>query len=53
MTLPDGWRFRVNWRGKLILQRRFRFFSWHPMDWVIRWRDADVEDLKVIFGEIK
>jgi hypothetical protein len=23
-NLPSGWRFRTNWRGQMILQRRER-----------------------------
>lgn len=51
MKLPDNWRFRTNWRGKVILQRRFRYPSRFPgsFDWV--WEDARVEDLKVFFEE--
>jgi hypothetical protein len=55
MTLPDDWRFRTNWRGKLILQRRVRTLI--PVgprcDWVLKWRDADVEDLRVLFEGAK
>ncbi|MCY1197881.1 hypothetical protein [Variovorax paradoxus] len=47
--MPDGYRFRTNWRGKLILQRRTR----HP--WCdgplvhTAWRDATAEDLVHFF----
>lgn len=56
MTLPDGWRFRANWRGKLILQRRFNSYycglgAYIYPDFDIVWRDADVEDLRVLFEE--
>lgn len=39
----NQWRFRTNWRGKLILQRRL---AWHDdgMDFS-RWQDATTEDL--------
>lgn len=51
MKLPDNWRFRTNWRGKVVLQRRFRELGGYPGDWVLVWRDARVEDLKVFFEE--
>ena len=53
MTLPEGWRFRANWRGKLILQRRFRVMVEFPGYWDFVWHDASVEDLRVLFKEIK
>ncbi len=53
MKLPDDWRFRATWNGKLILQRRVRTLV--PIgpscDWASKWRDAIVEDLRVLFGE--
>lgn len=51
MKLPDDWRFRATWTGKLILQRRYRTLGYMPGDWVFKWRDATVEDLRVLFGE--
>ena len=39
------WRFRTNWRGKLILQRSYRVPALCPGDWIVRWRDATTEDL--------
>jgi hypothetical protein len=39
------WRFRTNWRGKLILQRSYRVPALVPGDWNVRWRDATTEDL--------
>ncbi|MGV1017467.1 MAG: hypothetical protein ACOYBW_08830 [Fluviibacter phosphoraccumulans] len=41
------WRFRSNWRGKLILQRGFRVpvHSGLLGDHYISWRDATTEDL--------
>lgn len=51
MKLPDNWRFRSTWRGKVILQRRFRVPGTFPGDWDLVWRDARVEDLKVFFEE--
>ena len=41
------WRFRTNWRGKLILQvgRRTPNLSGLPGDHYIKWEDATTEDL--------
>jgi hypothetical protein len=48
--MTDNWRFRVNWRGKLILQRRRKFR--HSMDWwEFIWRDANVTDLAEFYRE--
>lgn len=46
--LPEGWRFRSNWRGKLILQRRYEHYfaadgSGHSFS-EPRWRDATISD---------
>jgi hypothetical protein len=49
--LPSGWRFRTNWRGQMILQRRHRELGGYPGDWILVWRDATVEDLHVLFSE--
>lgn len=51
MRLPEQWRFRTNWRGKVILQRRWRKPGYFPGDWVYFWEDAGVEDLQVFFEE--
>ena len=51
VKLPDKWRFRTNWRGKVILQRRFRVCGSFPGDWDLIWRDARVQDLVVFFEE--
>lgn len=54
----NQWRFRANWRGKLILQRRL---AWHEqrrlarhddgMDFS-RWQDATTEDLGDYFAAL-
>jgi len=50
MALPKNWRFRTNWRGKIILQRLKRW--WHPYyEWEYCWVDANLKDLKVFFEE--
>jgi hypothetical protein len=51
VILPDKWRFRTNWRGKVILQRRFRVPASFPGGWDVIWLDACVQDLKVFFEE--
>lgn len=38
------WRFRTNWRGKLILQRSYRAYGGFG-DFYIAWMDATTEDL--------
>ena len=47
-----GWRFRTNWRGKLVLQRSYRVPALGPGDWVVRWRDATTEDLAAYYGQL-
>ena len=45
--LPPGWRFRTNWRGKLILQRRYSykiFCGPSGIETHYAWRDAAVQD---------
>ena len=41
------WRFRTNWRGLLILQRRVTdLIPFGPsMERVLKWRDATAKDL--------
>lgn len=51
MTLPSGWRFRQSLFGKIVLQKSYRYPGMFPGDWEIRWRDADVQDLTVLFKE--
>jgi hypothetical protein len=51
MTLPENWRFRSNWFGQLVLQRRFRVPGHLPGCFAFEWMDAEVEDLKVLFKE--
>jgi len=45
--MPDNFRFRINWRRKLILQRRERRLTGDAWGgwYVYSWRDADAEDL--------
>lgn len=49
-----GWRFRTNWRGKLILQRRVR--DLHVIGSMVepcmRWRDATAEDLSEYYRNL-
>lgn len=46
------WRFRTNWRGKLILQvgMRVPYLDGIPGSTCIEWRDAKVEDLKYYYS---
>jgi hypothetical protein len=51
----NNWRFRTNWRGKLILQRRIRTMrmvgpSAEPG---FEWRDATSEDLGFYYAELR
>lgn len=41
----SNWRFRTNWRGKLILQREYRVPSIAPGVWDSVWKDATAEDM--------
>lgn len=47
MSNINEWRFRTNWRGKLILQRKVKEleFLGPSVDFVWKWRDANTEDL--------
>jgi len=46
------WRFRTNWRGKLILQRRIRTmrFLGPGVEPGFEWRDATTEDLGLYYA---
>lgn len=48
VKLPDGWRIRRNWRGKLILQRReaSQVYKTHFSTSIFsyRWVDASLQD---------
>lgn len=51
--MPEGFRFRTNWRGKLILQRldewtdcTYPDYSHHQYS---AWRDAGAEDMSDFF----
>lgn len=50
--MTDNWRFRVNWRGKLILQRRRMMLAYLATSWKeYRWYDANVTDLADFYRE--
>lgn len=48
-NLPQGWRFRVNEFGNIILQRYSKVRKYTRMEsyLVNEWRDATLEDLEV------
>jgi hypothetical protein len=50
----DNWRFRTNWRGKLILQRRVRELApvGPSLEWVSKWRDATAKDLAGYYRDL-
>lgn len=48
----SDWRFRTNWRGKIILQRSYRAPSNMRGDWVICWRDATTADLGDYYRQV-
>lgn len=45
MNLPDGYRFRVDWRGKVVLQKRVRLPSTAYGDFENKYIDAESTDL--------
>lgn len=49
----NEWRYRVNWRRKLILQRRVKVMRplGPSVDWVFVWRDATVGDLGAYYRD--
>lgn len=51
--MPDGWRYRTNWRGKVILQRRYRTLAGPPMYWEMKWYDAQVKDLFDFYEDLQ
>lgn len=51
MTLPKGWRFRQGFGGTVVLQVAYRYPGIFPGDFEIRWRDAKMDDLTVLFKE--
>lgn len=51
MKFPDKWRFRVNFFGKVILQRGRRVPSYPPGDFYIKWEDATSTDISAFFRE--
>ena len=48
MKLPSDFRFRTNWRGKLILQKK-HIYRDRFGDLYYDWKDATIEDIKVLF----
>ena len=48
----SDYRFRTNWRGKLILQRRIKYYNINMYMHDYLWRDATVEDLKHYYAEL-
>jgi hypothetical protein len=48
MTLPQGWRFRVTWLGKVVLQRGHRVPALGPGSFYIKWEDATSTDLDAL-----
>jgi hypothetical protein len=51
MKFPDKWRFRVNFFGKVVLQRGHRVPGFMPGDFVIKWEDATSTDITKFFRE--
>ena len=51
MKFPDKWRFRVNFFGKVILQRGHRVPGHLPGDFMIKWEDATSTDITKFFRE--
>lgn len=54
MNEINEWRFRVNWRGKLILQRKVKdlqFFG-PSAEFVWKWRDATTADLGFYYARL-
>lgn len=39
------WRFRTNWRGKLVLQRGWTVHYYMHLKPTAHWRDANATDL--------
>lgn len=50
----SDWRFRTNWRGLLILQRRVRDLRViGPMvEPYLKWRDATAEDMAQYYSDL-
>lgn len=44
--MPSGWRLRVSFTGKVILQRAHRHPGFFPGDWDIHWKDAKSTDIQ-------
>ena len=48
----NDYRFRIGWRGKLVLQRRVNYYNINTYARDYCWRDATVEDLKHYYAEL-
>ena len=48
----NNYRFRANWRGKLILQRRITYYNINTWGRDTYWRDATTQDLKDYYKEL-
>ena len=48
----NDYRFRIGWRGKLVLQRRVKYYNINMYMHDYLWRDATVEDLKHYYKEL-
>lgn len=48
----NDYRFRIGWRGKLVLQRRIKYYNINMYMHDYCWRDATVEDLKHYYKEL-
>lgn len=51
--MADRWRFRTNWRGKLILQKRITIHNIYILGETYKWIDATAGDLLVFAKELK
>ena len=49
MRLPDGYRFRVTWLGKVILQKRIRLPATPYGDFENKYVDAKSTDLDRLY----
>lgn len=50
MSLPDGYRFRVTWTGKVVLQKRIRLPSTPYGDFENQYVDAKSTDLDKFYS---
>ncbi len=47
-----NYQFRTNWRGKLVLQYRDKYYSLRTHGYEYYWRDADTTDLKDYYEQL-